>query len=194
MISSSSADAVLLISLLISLGAYVYVSKREGSFLNVLTPALVMSIPSLYLLPWFFAHLFGTEASTYAFVYVYASLTVENLAFVYAYTRRSVKPIRFPFHYAYHNFGWLALGSLGIAFLMYVPILLQFPQYILDPRQIYAHTRTGFGINFYISSILAYLAAVLIAFSRRARWVKAAVLLGAAAILSWHGSKGQVLS
>jgi hypothetical protein len=194
MISPLFADIVLAASLLVSLLAYVLVSKRDGSYLNVCTPAYVLSIPAYYILPLFFTHVFGTEASPYAYSYVYVTIAVQNLVFAYAYLRRTRKLIRLPLRYSYGSFGLFSLLFLAIAGLLYAPILLQFPQYLLDPRQIYAHTRTGFGINFYLSSTLAYLAVILIQFSRRTRWVKGFVIVAGAAILALHGSKGQLLS
>jgi hypothetical protein len=194
MISSSFADIVLFASLLVSVGAYAFVSKREGSYLNILTPSFVISIPGYYLLPLFFTHVFGTQATPYAFIYIYATLAVENAVFAYVYTRPTRKLIRLPFRYSYSNFGSLSFAFLGLAALMYAPVLLQFPEYLLDPRQIYAHTRTGFGINFYISTTLAYLSVILIQFSDRSHWVKGFVILVAAGLISLHGSKGQLLS
>jgi hypothetical protein len=194
MISSWFADIVLLASLVLSLLAYVWVSKWDRSYLNVLTPTFVISIPAYYLLPMFFTHVFGTEASPYAYVYVYATIAAQNVAFAYAYTRPIRKLLRLPFCHSYGNFDRLSFVFLVLAVLMYIPILLQFPEYILDPRQMYSHTRTGFGINFYISSTFAYLAVILILFSRRSRLIKGFVILVAAAVLSLHGSKGQVLS
>ena len=194
MISALFADTVLVASLIVSLVAYVQVSKRDGSYLNVMTPAFVIGIPAYYLLPLFFTHVFGTKASPYAYVYVYATLAVQNVAFAYAYTRPTRRLIRLPFRYSYGNFDQLSFAFLGLSVLMYAPVLLQFPEYLLDPRQIYTHTRTGFGVNFYISSTLAYLAVILIQFSGRSRWVKGFVILVAAAVLSLHGSKGQMLS
>ncbi|MGA8212332.1 MAG: hypothetical protein WB799_01980 [Candidatus Sulfotelmatobacter sp.] len=194
MISSSFADIVLFASLLVSVGAYAFVSKREGSYLNILTPTFIISIPGYYLLPLFFTHVFGTEASPYAFIYIYATLAVENVVFAYVYTRPTRKLIRLPFRYSYSNFDVLSFSLLGLAVLMYAPVLLQFPEYLLDPRQIYAHTRTGFGINFYISTTLAYLSVILIQFTDRSRWVKRFVILVAAVLISFHGSKGQILS
>jgi hypothetical protein len=194
MISSWLSDTVLMVSLIVSLYAYVVVSKRDGSYLNVMTPAFITGIPAYYLLPMFFAHVFGTEASTYAYTYVYTTLAVQNVAFAYAYTRPTRKVLRLPFHFSYANFDRLSFAFLGLAIVMFAPILLQFPEYILDPRQLYTHTRTGFGINFYVSSTLAYLAVILIQFSGRALWVKGFVIVLAAAVLSLHGSKGQLLS
>jgi len=194
MISLWLANTVLIASLIVSVGAYLFVSRREGSYLNILTPSFLVIVPAYYLMPLFFAQVFGNEASPYAYVYVYSTLAIENVAFAYSYTRPVRKLIRLPLGYSYENLGWLAFGALGLAVLMYVPILMEFPEYILDPRQIYTHTRTGFGINFYTSSVLAYVAVILILFSRRSRVVKAVVVLASGAILALHGSKGQVLS
>jgi hypothetical protein len=187
-------DWILLLSLALYTGIYIFVSRREGSYFNVLTPAFVVSIPAFYFLPWFYFHVFGNENSLYAYVYVYATITLENAAFAYMYTRKGKKIIRMPLHYAYSNFGTLSVVFLGLAALMYVPILLQFRDYLLSPREIYANTRTGFGINFFISSTLAYLAVILALFSRQSRKAKWTIVGVAAAVLVFHGSKGQVLS
>ena len=188
------ADTVLFISLAISLGTYVLVGKREGTYLNILTPSFLIGIPAFYLLPLFFTHFVGNDASPYAYIYVYATIAAENVAFTYAYLRPTRKVIRLPFRYSYHNFDKLSLVSLALGFLMYLPILLEFPEYILSPRQIYANTRTGFGVNFYISSTLAYLAVIFIQFSAHSWRRKWSVILAAAFLLSLHGSKGQVIS
>ena len=188
------ADTVLFISLATSLGTYVLVSKREGTYLNILTPSFLIGIPAFYLLPLFFTHFVGNDASPYAYIYVYATIAAENVAFAYAYLRPTRRVIRLPFRYSYHNFDKLSLVSLALGFLMYLPILLEFPEYILSPRQIYANTRTGFGVNFYISSTLAYLAVIFIQFSAHSWRRKWSVILAAAFLLSLHGSKGQVIS
>ena len=139
---------MLIASLIVSVWAYVWVGRRDGSYLNVMTPAFVIGIPAYYLLPMFFTYVFGTEASPYAYIYVYTTLAVQNVAFAYAYTRRTRRLLRLPFRYSYANFDRLSFALLGIAGLMYLPIVLEFPEYIFDPRQLYTHTRTGFGINF----------------------------------------------
>jgi len=181
-------------SLLIVVLAYVILSRIEGSYVNVLIPSLIMGIPAFYFLPWIYMHLFGTGASRYAFFYVYATLAIENVAFVYAYSRVREKVVRLPFRFAYRNFGLLAWSCLGLALLIYIPLLLQFGDSLLDPREIYRQTRTGFGPQFYISSILAYLAVILILFTKRS-WPSKIVVIGVATwLLLLHGSKGQVLS
>jgi hypothetical protein len=194
MISTLWANTALILSLLVSVGAYIFVSRREGSYINLLTPSFAISIPAYYLFPLFYINAFGTEASSYAFIYVYSALAVESVVFAYVYTRRRAPLVRLPFEYGYSNFGRLSFVALAGAVLLYLPVLLEFPQYILDPRQIYIQTRTGFGVSFYISATLAYLAVVLILFSKRSFLAKAFVILVSGLVLSLHGSKGQVLS
>lgn len=193
MIPNWLANIVLLASLTSTLAVYVWVSRRDGSYVNLMTPNLIITVPAYFLLPFIFGQVLGNDASPFAFIYVYSTITLENIAFAYAYTRPTRKLIRLPFAYSYKNFGWLGFAFLGLAVLMYLPILLEFPEYLLDPRQIYTHTRTGFGISFYTSSTFAYLAVILVQFSEKSRAVKIGVTIGAAIVLSLHGSKGQVL-
>jgi len=194
MISSLLANSVLIGSLVASVGAYLFVSRREGTYVNILTPSFVIGIPAYYLFPLFYSNWFGIDASAYAYVYVYLTLAIQSLVFAYVYTRRKAPVVRLPFGYGYGNFGWLGFAMLILAGLLYLPVLLEFPQYILDPRQIYIQTRTGFGPTFFISSSLAYFSVVLILFSKQSWGAKAFVVLMAAIVLSLHGSKGQVLS
>ncbi|HVI08403.1 MAG TPA: hypothetical protein VND65_08930 [Candidatus Binatia bacterium] len=193
MISVGLANAVLLMSLLATVGSYLFISRREGSYLNIATPSLVLNLPAFYLLPLLYTTWFGNDATAYAYVYVYLTLGLESCVFAYVYTRPAGRPLRLPFSFAYHNFRWLALACLAISVAVFLPVLLEFREYILDPRRIYEQTRTGFGASFFLSSTFAYLAVILILFTEESRFRKAAVIVAAAVVLSLHGSKGQVL-
>jgi hypothetical protein len=181
-------------SLVIAVLVYLVLSKYEGSSINILTPFFVMAIPAYYLLPLAYLNLFGVEGSIYAHFWVYSALVAEPLAFVYAYTRTGDKVIRLPGASSYSNFGLVSLLCLGSGILLYAPVLLQFHEFIFDPRQIYAQTRTGFGLQAFVSSTLAYLAVILVLFSKRSKTFKVFTVLLATGLLSLHGSKGQVLS
>jgi len=194
MISVDTADAVMFFSFAVTLIAYFRLSRKEGSYINILVPALITAIPACYFFPWLYLHLFGTTASTYAFMYVYATLAVENVAFVYAYTRARQSVIRLPGAWSYRNFTFLSLACLITGVLLYLPIVFEFRQDLLDPRRIYEQTRTGFGLQFYVSSFLGYLAVVLILFTKRSWLMKWMVVLVAAGLLLLHGSKGHVLN
>jgi len=194
MIQSWLADVTLVTSLLVSVFAYVLVSRHEGSYVNIMSPSFLINVPAYYLLPLFQTHVFGNEASPYAYIYVYATLALENVVFALVYVRRSKRGIRLPFRYGYSNFGNYAVIFLVLGLLLYLPVLLQFPEYIFNPRAIYEQTRTGFGVNFYISSLFANLAIIFVLFSQRSWRLKLSVILGAVILLSLHGSKGQVLT
>src|SRR5438477_4643497 len=181
-------------SFIIFVLAYLVLSKHEGSNINILTPALVMSIPAYYLFPLAYLNLFGPEGSTYAQFWVYSALALEPLIFVIAYVRTGNKVLRLPGASSYSNFGLVSLLCLAMGILLYVPVLIEFREFIFDPRQIYMQTRTGFGIQAFVSSTLAYIAVILMLFAKRSKIIKVAVIFLAAGLLSLHGSKGQVLS
>ena len=194
MIPIGLADSIIIGSFLVSMGAYLWLSRREGTYINLLVPSLVVSVPACYALPWIYAHLFGVEASRYAFLYVYVTLAAENVAFVCGYLLAKGSVVGMPFPFAYRNFTRLSLACVSVGLLVYLPILLEFREYLLDPRQIYAQTRTGFGPQFYISSILAYLAVILILFTKRSWLTKTVIIVVASGLLLLHGSKGHVLN
>lgn len=195
MIQPWLADVTLVASLLVSVLAYVWVSRREGSYVNIMSPAFLMHLSAYYFLPLFQTHVFGNEASSYAYVYVYTTLALENVAFACAYVRRSRPPVRlYSFQYAYGNFGTYGAIFLALGLLLYAPVLWQFRDSILNPRAIYEQTRTGFGLNFYLSSLLANMAIIFALFSQRSWQFRLTVIAGAVFLLSLHGSKGQVLT
>lgn len=181
-------------SLVISILAYLVLSRHERSSINILTPSFVTAIPAFYLLPLVYTKVFGAEGSTYAHFYVYSALAVELLTFVYAYMRTGNEVVRLPGVSSYSNFGLVSLLCLSAGVLLYVPVLIQFREFIFDPRQIYTQTRTGFGIQGFISSTLAYIAMILILFSKHSKTSKVFTILLATGLLSLHGSKGQVLN
>jgi len=181
-------------SLIVAVLAYLALTKHDGSHINILTPSFITAIPALYLLPLVYLDLFGAEGSTYAHFYVYAALAVETVAFVYAYTSTGDKVVRLPGVSSYSNFGLVSFLCLGAGGLLYVPVLIEFREFIFDPRQIYIQTRTGFGTQAFVSSTLAYLAIILILFTKRSKIVKSLTILLAMGLLSLHGSKAQMLS
>lgn len=185
-------------SMAVSIACYIWLSRREESYLNILTPGIVINIPAYYLLPLaymgLFGKVFGSEYTAYAYVYVYATLAVESVGFVLAYLWTGQKMIRLPFALSYRNFTAAALGCLGFAVALYVPVLVKFREYIADPREIYRLTHTGFGLETYVSSILGLLAVVFILFTHRRWFVKCFVVISVAGLLWLHGSKGQVLT
>src|SRR5258705_10409840 len=109
-------------SLLVAVLAYIVLSKNEGSSLNILTPSFITAFPALYLLPLVYLRVFGPEASTYAYFWVYVTLAVETLVFVYAYTRTGNKVVRLPGLSSYCNFERVSVLCLCVGILLYVPV------------------------------------------------------------------------
>jgi hypothetical protein len=192
--SSLEFSLVVLGSLLATAWAYVVLSRREGTYLNILLPSLLIGVPAYYLFPLVYTRLFGTECSRYACFYIYVTLAVETIVFVYVYIRTQDRVVRLPGLSSYANFGFVSVLCISAAVFLYLPVILQFREFIFDPRQIYVQTRTGFGALAFVSSTLAYIAVILILFTNCSRIIKASTIFLAAGLLWLHGSKGQVLS
>src|SRR4029077_14058034 len=94
----------------------------------------------------------------------------------------------------YANFTTLSLGCIGLACAVYAPVLFEFREFLLSPRQIYELTRTGYGPETFVSSTLAYLGIIFILFTRRSVFMKAFVITAASVLIAFHGSKGQILN
>jgi oligosaccharide repeat unit polymerase len=181
-------------SMLISVLAYFLLSKREGSLINIMTPSFVTAIPAFYLLPIIYLEIFGAETSAYSYFWVYGALAVETICFVIAYLKTGDRVLRLPGLCSYSNFALLSLLCLLVGIAIYVPVLIEFRDFIFDPRQIYMQTRTGFGAQAFVSSTLAYLAVILSLFSKSSKTAKTITIVLATALLLLHGSKAQALS
>src|SRR5438874_5994453 len=167
------------LSLSVAVISYLLLSHGDRSYINILTPSFLVGIPAFYLLPIAHIFFFGTDGSAYAYVYVYGTLAFENAIFVYAYTRARKKVARLPFFSSYSNFGWIATACLFAAILLYLPLVFQFREFILDPREIYKATRTGFGLQSFVSSTLAFMSVIFVLFSKRSILAKTVVIAGA---------------
>lgn len=198
MATRAFAELTITASLVIFCFSYIWLSRREGSYLNILTPSLIIEVPANYILPLFFigftGKLFGSEYSAYAYTYVYATLATENVAFVAAYLWTRNRVIRLPFTFSYRNFASVSVICLCLAMASYLLVLIEFRQYVFDPRQIYIRTHTGYGLETYSSTFLSLMAVVFILFARR-HWVqKSAVIIIAAGLLWLRGSKTVLLT
>src|SRR5438105_7949524 len=177
MISVALADIAIVVSLVVTIIAYVIVSRIDRTYINVLVPSLIVGIPAYYFLPFFYSRLFDIEASPYAYLYVYAAIAAESLAFAVGYTRRRNRVAKLRGLSAYGNFGTLSVVFLGLGFLTYLPLLMEFRTDILNLLEIYRQTRTGFGSQFFLSATFLYIAIILILFTKEARWKKASLIL-----------------
>jgi len=186
-------EFIVLTALCSVLLAYAYLSAKERSWFNILTPQLVLAIPAMYLAQLVrlqtVDEFFGVEL--YAYMYACYALPVVIFAMTLIH-------VRLP--------SWLAVQSrptvivrnspyvfLGIGVLLFAPILLEFGDQILSPRAIYEKTRTGYGLNFFLSTTFAVLGMALYMFKEnRKAWELLAVFVFCCAFGMAHGSKGQL--
>lgn len=185
----------IIVSLLIVAAAYLYVSKREGNYVNVLTPSFVTMIPAEYLLQIYYLRAFGDSSSVYAYVLSYGTFAAYTAAFALAYTGVRMPAVRLPFDgYAARRSRLPAYLLLAAAICLYLPVLIKFRGEITDPRAIYTETRTGYGVYFFLSLTLAYLAFILLLFARRVRKIELFVFFLLCVGFTWlQGSKGHML-
>ncbi|HEX7689418.1 MAG TPA: hypothetical protein VF453_17035 [Burkholderiaceae bacterium] len=173
---------------------YVLFSLKDGSWFNILTPQIFLGIPTLYIAQLGRLYLgVDARASNAAWAFVYAcyclplaifAWTISHASIPIAMRIRTRRPLKI------RASPWVLLG-LGV--LLYAPILIEFRASLLSPRSIYEQTRTGYGLYFFLSTMLAMLGFVLYLFKTRS----VARRLGFAAmcmLLSLsHGSKGLVI-
>lgn len=186
---------IILVSLAVVVGSYVYLSRREGSYVNILTPVLLFGIPAWYLLELVYGGLFGYEASTYAYFYCYLTYALGVIGTMGGYLLMPSKPLPIFVRLPYLRLPGIPFLALAVAILLYAPILIRFPDLLFSPRQIYELTRSGFGISFYLSALAVYVGLILLLFLRRVkRSALVLFVIVSMPIIYLHGSKGQVLN
>lgn len=173
---------------------YYLVSRKEKSYINVLTPSYLISLPAMDILPVIYLFMHGSVYSLSEYVFVYTCLIVESAAFVISYLYWPKVSFRLPYDHHGNNITLIAISSLAFAILIYSPILVQFSGDFYHARSIYTMTRTGYGIYSYTSSLLPYIAVIAVLFVRRNILLKSFVVIVSLFVLYLHGSKGQVLS
>jgi hypothetical protein len=184
----------ILVSFLSVAGTYLYVSLREGTFLNILTPAAAFLLPADYLLEAYHLLLYGPSASLYAYVLIYACYAATFAAFALSYAWTKVPSLRLPFAAARGGGRVAPYLVLLAAIALYAPILIEFRDNLTNPREIYEQTRSDYGVFFYLSTTLCYLALILLLFRRRLGKGELGAFTLVCLIFLWlHGSKNQML-
>jgi hypothetical protein len=174
---------------------YVYVSVREQSYLNVLTPTFAILVPANYLLELYHLWLFGPSGSQFAYALMYACYTATFVAFALGYLKTRVPALRLPFTAGEATGNGLApYLVLAAAVALYSPVLIEFRGFLTHPRDVYEQTRTGYGTYYFLSTTLCYLALVLLLFKCRPGRFELALFTLMCLVFLWlHGSKGQML-
>lgn len=188
-------ETVIFISLLLVLAAYGFASHKEASFVNVFTPAILISVPAYYVLELLHIFYFGYSASVAAYVFCYTVYALSFVGVVFAYLKFSTVRLILPSVGKEQSIKYSAYVFLVLSLLLYVPVLSKHPDLIFSPREIYKQTRTGFGPSFFGSIMLAYVAFVLILFKKkRYRWELPFVSVVCAILLVLHGNKATLVT
>jgi hypothetical protein len=181
-------------SLLLVLIAYAVVAFKERSVINPLTPMYVMGIPAFFLIELLHIHYNGYSANNAAYLVCYGGYALHFVAIAVAYTVWTSRPVRLPFAPIQGSIGRAPYWLLLLAILVYLPVLLEFHDWLATPRLIYEHTRSGYGHYFFVSSMFTFLAWIMMLFKEKGgRWKSALFFLLCAAACFLHGSKSQVM-
>jgi hypothetical protein len=186
---------IILTSLAFVVMAYVFISRREGNWVNILTPFLLFSVPGWYVLELVYGSAFGYEASVYSYFYCYLTYALGVAATVAGYIIMPAKPLGIFVKVPRIRIPGAPFFLLGLAVLLYAGVLIKFPSLLVSPRQIYELTRSGFGLQFFLSAFAVYFGLILLLFSPRTNKALAVIFtLVSLLVLYLHGSKGQLLN
>jgi oligosaccharide repeat unit polymerase len=186
---------IVFVSFIIYTLIYVWLSIRVGSWINILTPQFLIAIPTLYLSELYYLSKYEMDSlwAGYFVVYYIYIISISSFSMAYVYSKFSPNIIGGELKIRY-NYGIIILFAL-ISLLLYYPILAEFNGSIFDPRAIYIATRTGFGINYFLSMTAAYIFLILVLFHKNINMKLK--LMALVIVIVWaylHGSKGQIIS
>lgn len=187
--------SIVAIALILNLIAYCIFSLKTKSWLNILTPQFLLSMPVLYLFEFIHLSYDFEKGSDLGYLIIYLIYTLPVLAFVFSYLY--VAPIKYFVNMKFDIEPSISvtLACLFVAVLLYSPILIQFSGEIFNPRAIYTATRTGFGLGYYGSIVLCYIFFILVLFNKKLTVkYKIVALLFSLFFAYLHGSKGQILT
>jgi hypothetical protein len=186
---------IILSSLVVVLAAYWFLSWHEGNFVNILMPVMLFNVPAWYVLEFLYGSVFGFEWSEYAYFYCYLTYAFGVLALVAGFVLTPAKYVSIFLKIPRFKIPGAPYWILGFATILYGEVVVQFPELIFNPRQIYEKTRSGFGLQFFLSAFGVYFAFILLLFMPKLRKLSAGIFILIAFIVIYlHGSKGEILN
>ena len=179
---------------LLNIVLYIYFSKIINSWINVLTPQFIISTSTLYLPEYGYLLLNKSNENIFGYLIIYSTYALINISFILGYlvTSNSICVKKINLSGNYNKF--LPITILLGAFILYFPILYEFSDIINNTRGIYEKTRSGYGLNYFLSSTLTYISLATTLFCRNIKTkYKILLLILMIALIYLHGSKGQLL-
>jgi len=176
---------------------YILVSKRERSYLNIITPFFMLAtVKTFFLEVWrlFRLDMWGSDV---AFVLVVIANGFYIGAFIFSFILLGKRKGFVIFHLSSKNGKyWVeSLVFLILCVVFFFPIYKEFGnQVFLDSRYVYTQTRTGWGIYYFVSAFFAYFSLVFCLYSIKPKLVNVlCVAIFYSLLLFFLGSKGKVL-
>lgn len=186
-------ELMILVSLFIVVILYLLIVRYEHSYINVLSPSLLIAIPANYILELINIGNNGYSGSFFAYAYVYATYALSYAALVIAFILYPGNRVKMPFN-DYYNVKLSPYIFLVIAFLLYLPMIIEFREYLFSPREIYIQTRTGYGLAYFTSDVALNIGFILFLFKKKTGIIQKVIFFLICFILAYlHGSKGHVI-
>lgn len=189
-------ESIILLSLLMVILSYFLVSIKEKSYINVLTPTLLIFVPANYIFELIHIYYYGYSGSLYGYFFCYLTYALSFTLLALTYIKYPPYLIKLPFGTSnFRNFQrFLPHLFLLLSFLLYLPILIEFRELIFSPRDIYIHTRTGYGGMYFFSALLLYIAFILFLYKKGSKIERYGAFTLCVLLAFLHGSKGQVVT
>jgi hypothetical protein len=184
---------VLMVGLTIIAITYVLLSRRTGSYVNVLTPFLLLNVPIYFVLESINSvFVLNYSGSTYAYIYIYATYTLGVVARAVGFLAFPSRVIPIFVRTPRIAFRGMPFVFLLAAIALYSPVVFEHPDMLTSPRDIYMVTRVGYGIESFLSTLCIYIGFILLLFRKEERRLSDTIfVIAGVAVLYLHGSKGQ---
>ncbi len=186
--------SIMLLSFLVSVGAYLLIVWKDRSWINWATPFFFISVGTRYVFQFGYLLLVAAGGSRFAYFFCYSTYALSFLSMALAYT--FIRPVRWRLSGSPQpSIRWLPWILLTIGVLLYLPVLIEFRAELANPRRIYELTRTGYGVWNYGSTTFVSLGFVTYLFKHNKSTLGSFIFyVACAASVYWHGSKGALVT
>ncbi len=195
---------VIVFSAFLWMGGYYIVSRVERNSINFMTPALFTFFPTCYFFEFIYVYLTPKNLNLSAYVYFFSLYSFSVIALVLGYIYSIDNKIiifqqrimnRYSDNRLSQCYMVMAVLSSLLSFLLYLPIIIEFKDYLATPRRIYELTRTGYGLSFFTSNLLALLSLLFCLYSYNRYKLLIFISFSLSLIVIYlHGSKTAILS
>ena len=184
----------ILISLLFLL-IYIIFCRDTGSYINSLTPYFILTFSTKFFLDIIYNYIYDINREYFITFIIYSSYVCELFFLVIGYNlakNNTVSIKLFNIHLNKEFYLWIILG---ISYFIYSPVIIEYYDYIVDPREIYIRTRTGYGLYYFLSIATANLSFICFLFTKEKNKIKSIIYLILYTFnLYLHGSKGVLIT